>query len=146
MLRDPSGIELDLDDPPDNVRVQWTTTQVLVEIESPEEGAWTLSVDGASPSPYSVGLGGDGEPMGEADFEELLTFPQAATLRVRVEDGWAVSGCRCRTVIRRSLGAPDNFLDLAILDPGQTSFTDSVKEDYGQLSTRRGPLPASRLW
>lgn len=143
VLRDPSGTALDLDNPPPDVWVQRTGTQILVEIQSPADGTWTAQVDGDSPSPYALELSGEGETMVEADHRELLTFPEAAKLQVRVENGWAVAGCQVRAEVGRPGGTTDSLI---LYDDGNRALHGDDRSNDGIYSAFVTQYPASGVY
>lgn len=142
-LKDPSGANIDLDNPPDHVWVQRTDTQVQVQVDSPDPGNWTALVDGAAPSAYTLELSGEGEPMGEADVPDLSQFPAAATLHLRVENGFAVAGCQVQATVTRPDGTT---AALPLYDDGDRAFHADRRANDGIYSAFVAQYPVSGVY
>lgn len=132
VLKDPSGVSINLDNPPAGVRVQRTDEEILVSVEEPSPGTWTALVDGSVSAACSLELGGIGDAMGEPDLPIIpVVYPEASRLYVSVENGMAVIGCQVQAVVKRPDGSRITF---PMFDDGDLAFHGDRKANDGFYS------------
>lgn len=132
VLKDPAGNAIDLETPPDGVRVQKTDTQVLVSIEEPTAGTWTALMDGASAAAYNIELSGTGEVMGESELTGgTVKFPGAALLAITVEKGQVVTGCQVQAIVTHPNGTKAS---VTLYDDGNEAYHGDEKANDGSYS------------
>jgi hypothetical protein len=140
-LTDPSGVIVDLDNPPDSVQVQKSNTLVQIRIEKPMPGDWRFEARGGSTMPLSLVLSGIGEPLAESEIEEGVTkFPQATELHVRVESGQIVTGCSVQAVVTEPDGTQ---VTEPLYDDGNLPLHGDMTADDGLYSALITQYPGS---